>query len=95
MPKRKSLQEMWEEFETQGGVPVRAGPGQRTDMRVCFYSGAVFLFHSVLEGLSEGQEPMQADMEYISGLSEEMVEFSKRLKLADPFKPMHPRAGHH
>ncbi len=54
-----------------------APPIQLSEMRKAFFAGAQHLFGSMMNVLEAGQEPTQKDMDRITGIHEELEEFTK------------------
>lgn len=52
---------------------------QYGDLRKFFFSGATFLFHKMMKQIDDDREPTEADIAFMSRISEEVIEFYETL----------------
>jgi hypothetical protein len=64
----------WGMFE-QSAVPRDVSPGQRRDMRWCFYAGMQSLLDVIMASLDEGEEPTEGDLARMHALADELQRF--------------------
>jgi hypothetical protein len=76
MGKRKTVAEQWDEFELLTGV-FRTSSIQRSEMRRAFYAGAASIFDAMIMSLDPGQEATEADLQYLTDLTNEMTNFGR------------------
>lgn len=60
--------------------PKGVSPEQHDDLRKFFFAGATFLFQKLMQQMDEDREPTDADMAFMSRISDEIGEFYESLK---------------
>lgn len=64
----------WERYETQA-MPALSSDVQKTESMLAFFAGAGALFKLLTEGMSEGEEPEEEDLQMMTDINDELREF--------------------
>lgn len=69
----------WTVF-TEHVLPVHAGDVQRQEMRRAFYAGCLWLFETLTQQVSEGEEATDADLAMMDTIKRELDQFMRDLR---------------
>lgn len=72
----KLIEAGWQSYRLQV-VPKDAGPVQRAETEQAFYSGATYLFDSIMTILDPGTEPTERDLQTMEALALELADWRK------------------
>lgn len=75
-----TIAEAWERFER--AVLTQASPLQRAEMRKAFYAGAHFVFFMLTNGISEGEEIRESDIQMLEGVAKELDDYRDGVRRA-------------
>jgi hypothetical protein len=75
---RPIIETEWRNF-AELVLPVNAPTVQHVEMRCAFYAGAMSLFHALITGLDDGEEPTEADIAKMDSIKAEFDRFEADL----------------
>jgi hypothetical protein len=75
------IAEAWKRFEAMV-LPASASAVQRSEMRKAFYAGASVMFQTVTQGMSEGAEIQEQDLQLLDGIAKEVEAYGAELDRA-------------
>jgi hypothetical protein len=78
---KKPIETAWNRFE-QMVVPANASSVQRSEMRKAFYTGASIVFRIITQGVSEGEEIQDSDLQLLDDIAREVDQFGAELDAA-------------
>jgi hypothetical protein len=78
---KKPIEIAWTRFE-QMVVPANASSVQRSEMRKAFYAGASIVFRIITQGVSDGEEIQDSDLQLLDDIAREVDQFGAELDAA-------------
>lgn len=80
---RRPVHELWLTFKKQC-VPPSADLHQKSVMRDSFYAGALALFQSLNQSVSDGPEPTLSDLELMAAVEADLTGYPDRREVEAP-----------
>lgn len=77
--KRQLMAEQWNAFALRV-LPPGCSAVQRQEMRRAFYAGAESILFRVIMGFAPETEPTDADMQLMTDVNQELIDFAKAVK---------------
>jgi hypothetical protein len=80
---RRPVHELWLTFKKQC-IPPTAGLHQKSVMRDSFYAGALALFQSMNESVSEGEDITAEDLGHMAAIQADLLGYPDRREVEAP-----------
>ena len=74
-----TLADQWNSYR-KNVLPANASAVQVRECKRAFYGGAFSFYSLVMGGLEDGEEATDVDIEFMESLSEELMEFYRRVR---------------